>query len=76
MTEYSAIILAGGKSSRMGQKKGTLLYNGKIFIQIIIDKLKELKVSEILISGYEYPDDSIVYVEDVFLIFFYLAGLH
>ena len=76
MTEYSAIILAGGKSSRMGQKKGTLLYNGKTFIEIIIDKLKELKVSEILISGYEYPDDSIVYVEDVFLNKGPLAGIH
>ena len=54
MTEYSAIILAGGESKRMGQKKSTLLLQGKTFIEIIIDKLIDIGISEILISGYEY----------------------
>lgn len=54
MTEYSAIILAGGESKRMGQKKSTLLLQGKTFIEIIIDKLIDIGISEILILGYEY----------------------
>ena len=54
MTEYSAIILAGGESKRMGQKKSTLLLQGKTFIEIIIDKLIDIDIREILISGYEY----------------------
>ena len=54
MTEYSAIILAGGESKRMGQKKYTLLLQGKTFIEIIIDKLRDVGIKEILISGYEY----------------------
>ncbi len=86
MTEYSAIILAGGKSSRMGQKKSTLLFQGKTFIGIIIDKLKELGIRDILISGFEYiniqgfeyinDDDSVTYVEDIYPDKGPLAGVH
>ena len=48
MTKYSAIILAGGRSSRMGQKKALLLYQGKSFIDIIIEKLKSVDIQEII----------------------------
>ena len=44
----TGIILAGGKSSRMGTDKGFLTHNGKSFIQSSIDALKPL-VSEIII---------------------------
>jgi len=44
----TGIILAGGKSSRMGTDKGFLMLNDKLFIQHSIDALKPL-VSEILI---------------------------
>lgn len=44
----TGIILAGGKSSRMGTDKGFLMLNDKPFVQYSIDALKPL-VSEIII---------------------------
>ncbi|MDG1731076.1 MAG: molybdenum cofactor guanylyltransferase [Algibacter sp.] len=49
----TGIILAGGKSSRMGTDKGFLLLNDKPFVQYSIDALQPL-VSEIIIVS----DDS------------------
>ncbi len=56
--DITGIILAGGKSSRMGTDKGFLLLNDKPFVQYSIDALKPL-VSEIIIIS-----DDIAY--DVF----------
>ena len=44
----TGIILAGGKSSRMGQDKGFLKLKGKTFMSYIIEALKPI-VSEIII---------------------------
>ena len=44
----TGIILAGGKSSRMGEDKGLVLLKGKPMIQYVIEALKEV-VSEISI---------------------------
>lgn len=76
MTDYSAIILAGGKSSRMGQKKSTLLLEGRTFIDILIDKLKRIGIEEILISGFEYENEKCIYVEDIYKDKGPLAGIH
>jgi len=46
--DITGIILAGGKSSRMGTDKGFLMLNNKSFVQYSIDALKPL-VSEIII---------------------------
>ena len=50
MNQYTAIILAGGKSSRMGEDKGLMLYNGKPMIQHVIDAVLPL-TNCILISA-------------------------
>ena len=47
-TNITGIILAGGKSLRMGSDKGFVNYNNKAFMQHSIDALKPL-VEEILI---------------------------
>ena len=48
--ELSGIILAGGKSSRMGQDKGLMLFRGKQMVQYSIELLN-LFTSQILISS-------------------------
>ena len=56
--DITGIILAGGKSSRMGTDKGFLILNEKPFIQHSIDALKPL-VSEIIIVS-DNPDYDIL----------------
>jgi molybdopterin-guanine dinucleotide biosynthesis protein A len=45
--EITAIILAGGKSSRMKQDKGLVYFNGKMLVEHVIDALK--KITDIII---------------------------
>lgn len=45
-----AIILAGGKSSRMGSDKGLLLLNGKPMVAYVIDTIKQITDDIIIIS--------------------------
>ncbi|MCX6297318.1 MAG: molybdenum cofactor guanylyltransferase [Bacteroidetes bacterium] len=47
-SKITGIVLAGGKSSRMGTDKGVVEINGKKIIQYVIDVLKEVS-DEILI---------------------------
>lgn len=53
MSEFTGLILAGGKSSRMGQNKALLQLDGKSLLQWQADKLRLLGVGEILISARE-----------------------
>lgn len=53
MSQPTAIILAGGKSSRMGQDKGIMLFNGKSMIQHVIDAVLPLTNRIIIISNNE-----------------------
>ncbi len=65
--DITGIILAGGKSSRMGTDKGLLELNGKSFIAHIIDAVKPLVNTLIIVSdhtdhdqfGFERIEDSI-----------------
>lgn len=53
MTEnFSMIVLAGGKSSRMGTDKADLELEGKTFLQLQIDKGRALGITDIQVSGY------------------------
>ncbi|NOT50426.1 MAG: molybdenum cofactor guanylyltransferase [Chitinophagaceae bacterium] len=46
----TAIILAGGKSSRMGTEKGLVIFNGKPLVQHVIDALKKITDNIIIIT--------------------------
>ncbi|MDO4491026.1 MAG: molybdopterin-guanine dinucleotide biosynthesis protein B [Lachnospiraceae bacterium] len=50
--EVSMVILAGGKSSRMGRDKSDLLLGQKTFLELQIEKGRSLGISDILVSGY------------------------
>lgn len=52
MRDISLIILAGGRSSRMGTDKADLLYQGKTFLEIQLKKAAALKIPDLVISGY------------------------
>ena len=47
----TGIILAGGKSSRMGTDKGFVIYKNKAFIQHIIEAINPLVDDIIIISN-------------------------
>lgn len=50
--KLSMVILAGGKSRRMGADKADLLFGDQTFLQYQIEKGRMLGIQEIIISGY------------------------
>lgn len=65
--KITAIVLAGGKSQRMGTEKGLLVLNGKPFIKHICDALQPIFGSNILIvsANKEYDALGFTRVEDI-----------
>ncbi|WP_438425864.1 molybdenum cofactor guanylyltransferase [Aquimarina macrocephali] len=73
----TGIILAGGKSSRMGREKGLILLDGKPFIQHGIDALQPLVNTIIIVSSNsDYDVFEVDRVEDIIVESGPLAGLH
>ena len=48
---FCGIVLAGGRSTRMGTDKADLLIDGRTFLETQVRKLRHLGAGEILISG-------------------------
>jgi molybdopterin-guanine dinucleotide biosynthesis protein A len=76
--DISAIILSGGKSSRMGTNKSLIELKGKTIIETLYDKLKNLFNSIILVTN--EPDDyqflNIPKFKDIYLNKGPLGGIH
>ncbi|PJB13928.1 MAG: hypothetical protein CO118_11235 [Flavobacteriales bacterium CG_4_9_14_3_um_filter_32_8] len=73
----TAIILSGGKSSRMGIDKGLLLLNGKPMIQYVIDVVTPLVDEVIIISNQiEYQRFGLPVYEDLIKDAGPLAGIY
>jgi molybdenum cofactor guanylyltransferase len=59
--QVSAVILAGGQSRRMGRDKAWVNYCGKPLIQLALEKVRQLGITEVFVSGrqdvdYPLPD--------------------
>lgn len=50
-SNVSAVILAGGRSSRMGQDKAALRLGGRTLLQHTVSVLRRLGIAEILVAG-------------------------
>jgi len=61
--QITGIILAGGKSSRMGTEKGFVMYKNKAFIQHIIEAIQPLVDKIIIVSN--NPDYDILKLKRV-----------
>ena len=75
MQNCDAIILAGGLSSRMGRCKAELMFNGKSFLDIQIDKMLSLGIGRIMVSGYESKRSEVICVKDNYSKMGPLAGI-
>ena len=53
---YSLLVLAGGKSSRMGRDKAKLLLGEKSFLECILDKAEMLGIGETYLSGHGWEE--------------------
>ena len=73
---YSLLLLAGGKSARMGTNKAELLYEGKTFLQHMLDKAHAVGIEKCYISGYAIQHQDVQSVWDVYTNRGPLSGLH
>lgn len=74
--QYSLLLLAGGKSTRMGKNKAELLYEGKTFLEHMLDKARALGIEKFYISGYDSPREDVLTVWDHYTDRGPLGGLH
>src|SRR5689334_16745960 len=56
--KFSAVILAGGQSRRMGSDKAWLKFDGKTLLERQVELAQKVGASEILISGRSNSDYS------------------
>ena len=74
--QYSLLLLAGGKSARMGAPKAELFYEGKTFLQHMLDKAAALGIEKFYISGYASPRADVETVWDHYPDRGPLGGIH
>lgn len=74
--QYSLLLLAGGKSRRMGQNKAELLLEGKTFLAHMLEKGKALGLKKCYLSGFPAEGADAVTLWDVYPDRGPLGGLH
>ena len=75
-SQYSLLLLAGGKSARMGTSKAELLYEGKTFLQHMLEKARALGIEKCFISGYASRQEEVQTVWDIYPERGPLSGIH
>ena len=73
---YSLLVLAGGKSSRMGRGKAKLLLGEKSFLECILDKAEMLGIRETYLSGHGWDGKGVRTVPDRYRERGPLGGMH
>ena len=74
--EISGIILAGGKSSRMGTSKAELEWKGGTLVRCQAEKLRKIGITDIIIAGYSGYVENSRYVPDIYAGKGPLSGIH
>ena len=74
--QISAVVLAGGYSTRMGRDKASLALNGRTFLEIQVDKLRALGVADVMVSGAGYRAAGARTVADIYPHRGPLGGVH
>ena len=74
--QYSLLLLAGGKSARMGTSKAELMFEGKTFLEHMLDKARALGLEKFYISGYLSSREDVTTVWDHYVGRGPLGGLH
>ena len=74
--QYSLLLLAGGKSARMGTSKAELMFEGKTFLQHMLDKAHAVGIENCYISGYTSRQENVQTVWDIFPDRGPLSGIH
>lgn len=76
--DYTAIILAGGKSKRFGKDKTLLKINDELIIESIINKCKNIFSEIIIVSNQQnkFKVPGVKEVSDIFLECGPLGGIH
>lgn len=73
---YSLLLLAGGKSSRMGTDKAELLYDGKPFFKLLTEKADSLGIRKKYLSGYRRDFPGVRIIPDIYPDRGPLGGIH
>ena len=76
MTGVSAIILAGGISSRMGRNKAELMWKGSTLLEHQVAKVRQLGIDDIIIAGYPKHIEGTRFSADRYLMKGPLGGIH
>lgn len=76
--EITGVILAGGKSTRMGADKAFLMLNGQHFITLLIEKFKQLFQTVFIVADEreKFALAGVPVVQDVFKDCGPLGGIH
>ena len=73
---FSAAVLAGGQSSRMGRDKAALPFRGTTLLEYQVRKLCLLGIEDVMISGSSLPVSGARFVPDVYPGHGPLSGIH
>lgn len=76
LKSVSAIILAGGRSSRMGTSKAELRLGGDTLLEYQVKKVRALGIEDVVLSGYQKPVEGARPAADIYPGRGPLSGIH